>query len=136
MNLREKYAADRALADLKRETRLEKAALKDYWRGVLLPAATRLAAFVIGCLVLGHWVIVPFREAKMDRPQPYYAASSYYMEGDLTRAAESLREDLESRGPVRVSEVESEQKEMLKIVRRLVDEGQIVLAGGGDEQLV
>ena len=53
-----------------------------------------------------------------------------------TRAAESLREDLESRGPVRLSEVEAEQKELLKIVRRLVDEGQIVLAGGGDEQFV
>ncbi len=53
-----------------------------------------------------------------------------------SRAAESLREDLESRGPVRLSEVEAEQKEMLKIVRRLVDEGQIVLAGGGDEQFV
>ena len=53
-----------------------------------------------------------------------------------TRAAESLREDLESRGPVRLSEVESEQKEMLKIIRRLVDEGQIVLAGSGDEQYV
>ncbi len=52
------------------------------------------------------------------------------------RAAETLREDLESRGPVRLSEVESEQKEMLKIVRRLADEGQIVLGGGGDEQLV
>ena len=47
------------------------------------------------------------------------------------RAAETLREDLESRGPVRVSEVEAEQKEMLKIVRRLADEGQIVLGGGG-----
>jgi flagellar motor switch protein FliG len=53
-----------------------------------------------------------------------------------TRAAETLREDLEGRGPVRLSEVESEQKEMLKIVRRLADEGQIVLAGGGDEQFV
>ncbi len=53
-----------------------------------------------------------------------------------TRAAETLREDLESRGPVRLSEVEAEQKEMLKTVRRLVDEGQIVLAGGGDEQFV
>ncbi|MDC8786366.1 flagellar motor switch protein FliG [Roseateles koreensis] len=53
-----------------------------------------------------------------------------------TRAAETLREDLESRGPVRLSEVESEQKEMLKIVRRLVDEGTIVLAGGGDDQFV
>ena len=53
-----------------------------------------------------------------------------------TRAAETLREDLDSRGPVRLSEVEAEQKEMLKIVRRLSDEGQIVLAGGGDEQFV
>ena len=53
-----------------------------------------------------------------------------------TRAAETLREDLDSRGPVRLSEVEAEQKEMLKIVRRLVDEGQIVLAGGGDEQFL
>jgi len=53
-----------------------------------------------------------------------------------SRAAETLREDLESRGPVRLSEVESEQKEMLKIVRRLVDEGTIVLAGGGDDQFV
>ncbi|HEY4065277.1 MAG TPA: flagellar motor switch protein FliG [Burkholderiaceae bacterium] len=53
-----------------------------------------------------------------------------------TRAAETLREDLESRGPVRVSEVEAEQKEMLKIVRRLADEGQIVLAGGGDDDFL
>jgi len=50
-----------------------------------------------------------------------------------TRAAETLREDLESRGPVRVSEVEAEQKEMLKIVRRLADEGQIVLGGSGSD---
>jgi flagellar motor switch protein FliG len=53
-----------------------------------------------------------------------------------SRAAETLREDLESRGPVRVSEVEAEQKEMLKIVRRLADEGQIVLGGGGDDQFL
>jgi flagellar motor switch protein FliG len=53
-----------------------------------------------------------------------------------TRAAETLREDLESRGPVRLSEVEAEQKEMLKIVRRLAEEGQIVLGGGGDDEFV
>ncbi len=53
-----------------------------------------------------------------------------------SRAAETLREDLESRGPVKLSEVESEQKEMLKIVRRLADEGQIVLGGGGDDEYV
>ena len=52
------------------------------------------------------------------------------------RAAETLREDLEARGPVRVSEVEAEQKEMLKIVRRLADEGQIQLGGGGGDDYV
>jgi flagellar motor switch protein FliG len=53
-----------------------------------------------------------------------------------TRAAETLREDLESRGPVRVSEVEAEQKELLKIVRRLADEGQIVLASGSADEFL
>ena len=53
-----------------------------------------------------------------------------------SRAAETLREDLEARGPVKLSEVEGEQKEMLKIVRRLADEGQIVLGGGGDDEYV
>ena len=53
-----------------------------------------------------------------------------------TRAAETLREDLDSRGPVRVSDVETEQKEMIKTVRRLVDEGQIMMASGsGDDFL-
>ena len=53
-----------------------------------------------------------------------------------SRAAETLREDLESRGPVRLSEVEAEQKELLKTVRRLADEGQIVMGGGGDDEFV
>jgi flagellar motor switch protein FliG len=53
-----------------------------------------------------------------------------------SRAAETLREDLDSRGPVKLSEVENEQKEMLKIVRRLADEGQIQLASGGDDEYV
>lgn len=53
------------------------------------------------------------------------------------RAAEMLRDDLEAKGPVRLSEVETEQKEILKIVRRLAEEGQIVLGGkGGEESLV
>jgi len=54
-----------------------------------------------------------------------------------SRAAEALREDLEAKGPVRLSEVEAEQKEILKIVRRLADEGQIVLGGkGGEERMI
>jgi len=53
-----------------------------------------------------------------------------------SRAAEALKEDLETRGPVRLSEVENQQKEILKVVRRLADEGQIILGGGGDDVLV
>ncbi|MEY4754416.1 MAG: hypothetical protein RJA44_2091 [Pseudomonadota bacterium] len=53
-----------------------------------------------------------------------------------SRAAETLREDLDARGPVRVADVEAEQKEILKIVRRLADEGTVVLGGGGDDQFV
>jgi flagellar motor switch protein FliG len=53
-----------------------------------------------------------------------------------TRAAEMLKEDLEARGPVRVSDVETEQKEILKIARRLADEGQIVLGGKGDDSFI
>ena len=52
------------------------------------------------------------------------------------RAAETLREDLESKGPVRISEVESQQKEIVKTLRRLADEGQIAIGGGGDDALV
>jgi flagellar motor switch protein FliG len=54
-----------------------------------------------------------------------------------SRAAEMMREDLESKGPVKLSEVEAQQKQILQIVRRLADEGQIQLAGkGGDDQYV
>jgi flagellar motor switch protein FliG len=53
------------------------------------------------------------------------------------RAAETLKEDLEAKGPVRISEVEAEQREILKVVRRLADEGQIQLgAKGGDDAYV
>jgi len=52
------------------------------------------------------------------------------------RAAEMLREDLEAKGPVKLSEVEAEQKEILKVVRRLSDEGQIVLGGKGEDAYV
>ena len=48
------------------------------------------------------------------------------------RAAEMLKDDLEAKGPVRISEVEAEQKGILKIIRRLADEGQIALGGKGE----
>jgi len=54
-----------------------------------------------------------------------------------SRAAEMMKEDLETKGPVKLSEVESQQKQILQIIRRLADEGQIMLGGkGGDDQYV
>jgi len=54
-----------------------------------------------------------------------------------SRAAEMIKEDLEVMGPVRLSDVEKAQGEIIKIVRRLEEEGKVVLAGrGGDDVLV
>ncbi len=52
------------------------------------------------------------------------------------RAAEMMREDLDAKGPVRVSDVEAEQKEIIKVIRRMADEGQIALGGKGDDAFV
>jgi flagellar motor switch protein FliG len=52
------------------------------------------------------------------------------------RAGEMLREDLEAKGMVRVSEVEAQQKEILKLVRKLADDGLIVIGGQGEESFV
>jgi flagellar motor switch protein FliG len=51
------------------------------------------------------------------------------------RAAELLRDDLEAKGPVKVSEVEAAQKDILTIARRLADSGEIVLGGSGEEMI-
>ena len=52
-----------------------------------------------------------------------------------SRAAELLQDDMEAKGPVRLSEVESAQKEILTIARKLADDGEIILGGGGDEMV-
>ena len=49
------------------------------------------------------------------------------------RAAEMLKDDLESKGPVRISEVEGAQKDILQTARKLAESGAIALAGKGDE---
>lgn len=64
------------------------------------------------------------------------ALKEKFLSNMSSRAAENLREDLESRGPMRLSEVEAQQKEILKVVRRLADEGSVVLGGGGDDAMV
>ncbi|MEE2025068.1 MULTISPECIES: flagellar motor switch protein FliG [Alkalimonas] len=52
------------------------------------------------------------------------------------RAAELLRDDLEAMGPVRVSDVEAAQKEILATARRLADAGEIMLGGGGGDDFL
>ncbi|MBH0192079.1 MAG: flagellar motor switch protein FliG, partial [Nitrospira sp.] len=52
-----------------------------------------------------------------------------------SRAAEMLKEDMEAKGPVRVSDVEKAQQNILKVCRKLEEEGRIVITGAG-EQLV
>lgn len=51
------------------------------------------------------------------------------------RAAELLRDDLEAKGPVRLSDVESAQREILTVARKMADSGDIILGGGGDQMV-
>ncbi|MGQ0554685.1 MAG: flagellar motor switch protein FliG [Nitrospiraceae bacterium] len=52
-----------------------------------------------------------------------------------SRAAEMLKEDMEAKGPVKVSDVERAQQNILKVCRKLEEEGRIVIAGAGEEML-
>jgi flagellar motor switch protein FliG len=52
------------------------------------------------------------------------------------RAAEMLRDDLEAAPPVRLSDVEAAQKEILTVARRLADAGEIMLGGSGGEEFI
>lgn len=52
-----------------------------------------------------------------------------------SRAAEMLKEDMEAKGPVKVSDVEKAQQNILKVCRKLEEEGRIVIAGAGEEML-
>ncbi len=52
------------------------------------------------------------------------------------RASELLKEDMQTRGPARVSDVEKAQLSIVKAARKLESEGKIILAGKGDEELV
>ena len=53
------------------------------------------------------------------------------------RAAEMLRDDLEAGGPVKLSEVEAAQKDIVSVARRMMEEGTITVEGmGGGEELI
>jgi flagellar motor switch protein FliG len=52
------------------------------------------------------------------------------------RAAQMMKDDLETKGPVRLSEVEAAQKEILMTAKRMADEGRLALGGKGGEEYV
>ncbi|MCP3675704.1 MAG: flagellar motor switch protein FliG [Gammaproteobacteria bacterium] len=51
------------------------------------------------------------------------------------RAAELMKDDLDAMGPVKLSDVESAQKEILTVARRLAESGEITLGGSGEEMV-
>ncbi len=58
-----------------------------------------------------------------------------FLKNMSSRAAEMLAEDMEAKGPVKLSEVEAAQKEILAVARKLEESGEIVLMGGGEEMV-
>lgn len=52
------------------------------------------------------------------------------------RAAQLLKEDMESRGPTKLSDIEKAQQAVVNIARRLEKEGKIIMGGKGGEELV
>jgi flagellar motor switch protein FliG len=58
-----------------------------------------------------------------------------FLKNMSSRAAEMLVEDMEAKGPVKLSEVEAAQKEILTVVRRLEESGDITLSGSGEEMV-
>mgnify|MGYP002639701182 CR=1 FL=1 len=58
-----------------------------------------------------------------------------FLKNMSSRAAEMLVEDMEAKGPVKLSEVEAAQKEILNVARSLEESGEIVLSGGAEEMV-
>jgi len=58
-----------------------------------------------------------------------------FLKNMSSRAADMLLEDMEAKGPVKLSEVEAAQKEILAVARKLEESGEIVLMGGGEEMI-
>ncbi len=52
------------------------------------------------------------------------------------RAVKILKEDMESRGPVKVSDVEKAQQNIVRVARKLDEEGRIIIAGRGKEEMI
>src|SRR6056300_815110 len=53
-----------------------------------------------------------------------------------TRAADNIKDEMEALGPVRLTEVQEAQKSIISVARKMSDDGTIVLAGRGGEEMV
>ena len=74
----------------------------------------------------------------IDDDQRLVAMVGDYLRGHgySVEAAANLRDEMEALGPVRLSDVQEAQKAIVATARKLSDEGAIVLAGRGGEQMV
>jgi flagellar motor switch protein FliG len=79
--------------------------------------------------VPGDKLIIALKGADEELKQKFFKNMS-------ERAAQMMKDDLEAKGPVRLSEVEAAQKEILVTSRRMADEGRIQLGGKGGEEYV
>ena len=76
--------------------------------------------------------------SKEDLPRALRGASpetkEKFLKNMSSRASEMLKDDMESMGPVKVADVEKAQQNILKVCRKLEEEGRIVIAGAGGEE--
>ena len=72
-----------------------------------------------------------------DLPTPALVVERSIVEANTAnmsaRAADLLRDDMDAKGPVRVSEVETAQKDILDTARKLAEDGQLMLPGGDED---
>ncbi len=79
--------------------------------------------------VPGDKLIIALKAADENLKQKFFKNMS-------ERAGQMMKDDLESKGPVRLSEVEAAQKEILMTAKRMADEGRLALGGKGGEEYV
>jgi len=59
-----------------------------------------------------------------------------FLKNMSSRAAEMLREDMDNRGPVKITDVERAQQNILKVCRKLEEDGRLVITGAGGEEML
>jgi flagellar motor switch protein FliG len=64
---------------------------------------------------------------------PSDAVEELILSSMSTRAAEMLNDDLENMGSVKVADVEGAQQKIIKVVKKLEEEGKLMMAGAGDD---